>query len=623
MIYNLSHFFISINFLKLQILAENTFIKIDFSDGKSTTIVSDLTINQSIFNNHFFALTVPVDTLESKDEPLMTKTQNQIGKPITITYLGNIFKGIIAFLTVSKSNTAQGDIIIKGFGSPILMEDERHSESYEDKNISTIVNAIINKYPKNLLDSNVSVNNNKTFTYLTQYRENSFMFLKRLAAMNSEWFFYDGMKLIFGKLPKSKEVALYFGRDLFNFDLSMRIVPINYELIAHDYNKNEDFKAASSDVHGSVSSSYNSFEYLKTAYNESKNVFSNNSSTKSINPVLDVAELKESIKNNLGMKSSQFVTFSGVSNNPDIKVGSVISVSGKAGSKNDNVDSYGKYIVIEVTHSSGGSGNYQNNFKAIPNVIENQPQLSRIELPRCESQTAVVVDNKDPKKLGRVRVKMMWQQNTKTPWIRLMTNHAGNNRGMYFVPEIDDEVRLGFENDNPDLPFVLGTVYNGKANSSDIYNDNNLKKAIRTKSGNSIIFSDEDGKEEIKIFSKDEKNSISISLDGSKKITIQSEGDIELTAKNNIRLTAEKDIIFTAKGKNTIEAKQGITMDGTSKIEMKATNIKAEAQANAEIKGGTKVSINSSAQLELKGGAQAELNGGAMTVVKGAVVMVN
>jgi uncharacterized protein involved in type VI secretion and phage assembly len=604
-------------------LAENTFIKIDFADGKSTTIVSDLTINQSVFNNHFFSLVLPADTLEGKDEPLMTKTKDQIGKPITITYLGNIFKGIIAFLTVSKSNTAQGDIIIKGFGSPILLEDERHCEAYEDKNVSTIVNTIVNKYPKNIIDSTVSVNNNKTYAYLTQYRENSFMFLKRLAATNGEWFFYDGVKLIFGKLPKSKEIPLYFGRDLFSFDLSMRIAPINYELIAHDYNKNEGFKAASSDVHSSVSSSYNSFEYLKTAYNESKNVFSNNSSIKSNDSALDVAELKENIKNSLGVKSSQFVTFSGVSNNPEIKIGSVISVSGKAGSKNENVDSYGKYIVIEVTHTTGGGGNYQNNFKAIPNAIENQPQFTLIELPRCESQTAVVVDNKDPKKLGRIRVKMMWQQNTKTPWIRLMTNHAGNNRGMYFIPEIDDEVILGFENDNPDLPFVLGTVYNGKAHSGDMFSDNNLKKAIRTKSGNSIIFSDENGKEEIKIFSKDEKNIISISLEGSKKITIQSEGDIELTAKNNIKLTAEKDIIFTAKGKNIVEAKQGITMDGTSKIEMKASNIKAEAQANAEIKGGTKVSINSSAQLELKGGAQAELNGGAMTVVKGAVVMVN
>ncbi len=604
-------------------MAENTFIKIDFSDGKSTTIVSDLTINQSVFNNHFFTLIIPVDTLEGKDEPLMTKTQHQIGKPITITYLGNIFKGIIAFLTVSKSNTAQGDIIIKGFGSPILLEDERHSESFENKNISTIVNTIINKYPKNLIDSTVSVNNDKTFAYLTQYRENSFMFLKRLAATNGEWFFYDGVKLFFGKLPTSEEIPLYFGRDLFSFDLSMRIVPINYELIEHDYNKNEDFKSSSSDVHSSVSSAYNSFEYLKTAYNESKNIFSNKASAKSINQALDVAALKENIKNSLGVKSSQFVTFSGVSNNPDIKIGSVISVSGKAGSKNENVDSYGKYIIIEVTHSSSGSGNYQNNFKAIPNVIVNQPQLSSIEFPRCESQTAIVIDNKDPEKLGRVRVKMMWQQNTKTPWIRLLTNHAGNNRGMYFIPEINDEVILGFENDNPDFPFVLGTVYNGKSHSGDIYNDNNLKKAIRTKSGNSIVFSDEDGKEEIKIFSKDEKNSISISLEGSKKITIQSEGDIELTAKNNIKLTAEKDIIFTAKGKNTVEAKQGITMDGTSKIEMKASNIKAEAQANAEIKGGTKVSINSSAQLELKGGAQAELNGGAMTVVKGAVVMVN
>ena len=80
------------------------------------------------------------------------------------------------------------------------------------------------------------------------------------------------------------------------------------------------------------------------------------------------------------------------------------------------------------------------------------------------------MSNDDPKKKGRVQVKMNWQSgDMKTSWIRVMTPDAGSsdsvssNRGMVFIPEKGDQVLVGFRHNNPNRPFVFGSLFNGKS----------------------------------------------------------------------------------------------------------------------------------------------------------------
>jgi len=603
--------------------ASSSFLKIDLQGVEPVTIVSQLIISQNIDHHHYFEVHIPAEALEGKDEPMISKTKSQIGNSIAIHFGDNLFKGIITHVSISKYGNAQGDIIIKGFGPTVLMDDRSHCVSFEKKGLQQIVNSVGAPYPKNILDVKIKPNYKKSIEYLVQYKENSYQFLKRLAHTYGEWFYYDGESVYFGKPSSPKQVELYFGKDLFSFDMSMDIASINFELITNDYMKNQSVKSGSAEIQSNLSSSFSSFDYLSKSFDASKKVFGFKGSAQSSFPTSVKEDLSDFIKSQVGATAGNMVRFNGVSNNSDIKVGSVISVSGKMGSKNNNVDTYGKYTVIEVVHSGTASGDYQNHFTAIPSLIEIPPKLSKTEFPKCENQTAVVTDNKDPEGLGRVKVRFTWQQNpAQTPWIRCLTAHGGKERGVYFVPEIDDEVIVGFQNDDADQPFVMGSAFHGKANSSDQKHNKNYNKAIRTISGNSIVYIDENGKEEIKIYNKDEQNIISLTLEGGKKIRIQSEGDIELTAKKNIKLTAEKDIIMVAKGKNTIDAKQGIEANGTTKIEMKATKISLQAQAKAEMKAA-QIALEASAQLQLKASAMAELNGGGMTTVKGGVVMIN
>ena len=119
---------------------------------------------------------------------------------------------------------------------------------------------------------------------------------------------------------------------------------------------------------------------------------------------------------------------------------------------------------------------------------------SNQRLPLGETQPARVMDNNDPLKIGRVRVQFPWQEdkNQMTPWIRLIQPHSGAGKGFHFIPEIGEEVLVGFESGNAEKPFVMGTHYNGSETSS-YHSPNNDLKAIKTRSGIENISNDAEG----------------------------------------------------------------------------------------------------------------------------------
>ena len=134
------------------------------------------------------------------------------------------------------------------------------------------------------------------------------------------------------------------------------------------------------------------------------------------------------------MQSSNGVRFNGSSGHPGVQVGGQVSVSGQnIFSLSD--ESYGAYTVVAVNHYCDGQGAYNNDFVAVPASIK-VPPVNNITEPACETQSALVTDNHDPKGLGRIRVKFHWMNGVeKTPWIRVTSPHGGGGKGMFFIPE--------------------------------------------------------------------------------------------------------------------------------------------------------------------------------------------
>ncbi|MEL0645720.1 phage baseplate assembly protein V, partial [Olleya sp. Ti.3.14] len=145
------------------------------------------------------------------------------------------------------------------------------------------------------------------------------------------------------------------------------------------------------------------------------------------------------------------VQLNGVSDNPGVTLGSIIKVDGS------------NYRITNVTHTNNENGDYQNRFEAITADFDAYPNTNINAFPKSETQTAIVMENADPDGLGRIRVQFPWQKITgeMTPWIRIVTPHAGGDKGFHFIPETGEEVLIGFEGGNAEHPYMMGSLYNG------------------------------------------------------------------------------------------------------------------------------------------------------------------
>jgi uncharacterized protein involved in type VI secretion and phage assembly len=185
----------------------------------------------------------------------------------------------------------------------------------------------------------------------------------------------------------------------------------------------------------------------------------------------------------------------------------------------------------------------------------------------------MVTNNQDPDKLGRVKVRFPWLGDSdESAWARLATPMAGNQRGLYFLPEVDDEVLVVFEHGDLRFPYILGGLWGGKDKPPiDNSDGKNNIRLIRSRSGHTIRLNDTDGQETIEIIDKTQKN----------KITIN-------TAKNTISIIADKDITLSApKGKITLEAKElELKSSASTKIESNA-GMDIKANSMIDIKGAT------------------------------------
>ncbi|WP_407498677.1 phage baseplate assembly protein V, partial [Elizabethkingia anophelis] len=125
-----------------------------------------------------------------------------------------------------------------------------------------------------------------------------------------------------------------------------------------------------------------------------------------------------------------------------------------------------RLMVTEVTHEVDTLGHYTGHFEAIASDTGYMPKPDFV-VPIAQPQIATVISNTDPESQGRVTVKFDWQQSDTTNFIRMMSPDAGGtdqitqNRGYVAIPEVGDQVMVGFVHNHPDRPFVMGGIFHG------------------------------------------------------------------------------------------------------------------------------------------------------------------
>ncbi len=202
----------------------------------------------------------------------------------------------------------------------------------------------------------------------------------------------------------------------------------------------------------------------------------------------------------------------------------------------------------------------------------------------------VVTNNQDPDGMHRVKVRFPWLSgDVESNWARVATPMAGDGRGAYFLPEVDDEVLVAFEHGRVDYPYVLGSLWNGQDAPSDSNSDGeNNNRSFTSRSGHVIKLNDKQGSETVEVIDKSGKNKIIINT-ADNSICIEADTEINVkSASGTMMLAADSDIkVSSNSGKLTMEAngieiksKAGVTVEAAQSMDLKAN-------AQVTVKGAT------------------------------------
>jgi uncharacterized protein involved in type VI secretion and phage assembly len=179
-----------------------------------------------------------------------------------------------------------------------------------------------------------------------------------------------------------------------------------------------------------------------------------------------------------------------------------------------------------------------------------------------------VTRNDDPEGLGRVKLNLPWRgADFETEWVRIVSPMAGSDRGIFFLPEVGDEVLVAFDRDDIRYPYVLGALWSRTDSPPEKNADGqNDIRIIKTRKGHVVTFDD------------GAQGSILIQLnDGKKRIEITDNGVVIEDGSNTITLDANA-------GSVSIEAQQSLSL--------KAPQITIEASMSLDLKGGQALSAN-------------------------------
>jgi phage protein D/phage baseplate assembly protein gpV len=251
---------------------------------------------------------------------------------------------------------------------------------------------------------------------------------------------------------------------------------------------------------------------------------------------------------------------------PDVKAGRLLTLAGMG-------ERYsGTYLVTAVTHLYSPNNGLEAHF-----AVRGLRSGSLSELvgrsdpdPRWFGVVpAVVTNNEDPKKLGRVRVKFPWlTEDTESDWARVVTPHAGPLQ----QPEVDEEVLVAFEHGDFNRPYVLGGMANqkrplpGSVSSAQqgeapqiwesraghrisMYDGSQKRLEIETPAGHQIKLDDSQGQIEIR-----SQGGLTFRLDDrQRRITVESSGDVAITADGNMSFRANANLNLTANGQVNVK----------------------------------------------------------------------
>ena len=521
---------------------------------KSLSSFISLQIEQNIGKHHQFQMAVELETGSNRYVHNINSSKKWLGESIVVKAANTpIFVGVVTNVQLHREGSDFGCIIVSGYSATYRMETAHSCFSWNDRTIGDVVKKLCEQ-AKVQLELNPEFKETKDF--ICQYEESDFDFIRRLAHQYQEWMYFDGTKLIFGKPRKLADpIRLEYGTTLSSLDIGLQTLARSEQVFSYHSGADREMQRMTPDL------AYGHDKLAGEAFRASLGMFSKPARQHALPRISNETELVNYMGRKQAAETAETHYITAESQVPTLRVGSVISLYSSFLERVGNLseESLGNFIIIEITHEVSQGSYYKNRFKAIPATIKALPS-PKVRMPLAETQMATVLSNADPEGKGRVRVRMNWQTDgMQTGWVRVMTPDAGSssdvksNRGFVFIPEVGDQVLLGFRHGDPARPYVMGSLFNGTTGGGGL--EGNHMKSLTTRSGHTIKLND--SLSSLGITIKDIKgNSIHIDSVGD---------DIIINAKRNITINAGETFTVNCKNANIL-AEESINMNAEQDI---------------------------------------------------------
>ena len=556
-----------------------TSITVSIGDTRLPSLKS-LRLEQGIGCHHRFDLCIDLEAGGNRYVHNIGSSSEWLGQPITVHSSDQpIFLGVVTNVRLHREGSDFGFILISGYSATYRMETAPGCFSWLEQPIGDVVRSLCGQ-------ANVQLRLNpaygKKLDYICQYDESDFDFVRRLALQYQEWMYYDGTSLVFGRPKDSSEpIELEYGTTLSSLEIGLQTLARPEQVFTYHSSSDREMDQPTPDL------AYGHDQLSGKAFRASLGMYGRPARQHALPRIHTESELIKYMRRKQAADTAETHYVTAESHVPELRVGSVVRLYSSFLERVGQLtrESLGDFIITEIVHEVGEGSYYRNRFKAIPSTVEALPS-PRVPMPVAETQMATVTSNADPNGNGRVQVRMNWQQgDMHTGWVRVMTPDAGksgdvsSNRGFVFIPEVGDQVLLGFRHGDPARPYVMGSLFNGSTGGGG--GQGNKCKSLTTRSGSSLKLDDSDGSVTLH-----DKGGVSMNFDGAGNATTT-------TANNHQVYVGSQYSANIAKGVSTLtmDSNGVIDLSGNSKVTIKVGASSIELTQNDISISGTTIKM--------------------------------
>jgi len=375
------------------------------------------------------------------------------GDPVVVT------SGEVTAVVVEPGQAGRHELVLTGFDLTHRMTREPKSRSFQRVTDADIASRIAGEYG---LDPDVD-GTGAAHDYVLQAGETDYAFLRRRAARIGFNVWVTDRKFFFKKTPRSSVTPpkLRYGQNLSTFKVRFSAAERCDEVQIRGWDQLGKQaltgKATETDPGTDAPAAQEMDAAAKRAFGRVKR-------SAGQFPVTDQAQADALASSLLLRASGEEVVLRGeAAGDPNISAGAKVHIEG-VGSRLT-----GDYRVTGVEHTYGAGRNYVTRFVCggkepggLADLTGGGGTGSGVEKRGWTGLVVgVVTNNDDPEKLGRVRVQFpTLSADDESAWARIATPGGGKQRGLQWLPEVDDEVLVGFELDDQTRPVVLGGLWN-------------------------------------------------------------------------------------------------------------------------------------------------------------------